>query len=115
MSSLKTLAQKAKFRLRAISQDDVNEEKVQKEVCLSARVQYAIIASKKKVEDDPIYNKVRKILSRDEDTLSPLAELIEDEGFCNLPSSQQEKLLFNLSKRYTQIKDHVASQLKEAM
>ena len=107
MSSLKTLAQKAKYRLRMVSNEEKDEDKTYQEACLSAKVQYAIIASQKKVEDDPIYNKVKSILTKDIDTTSPLSKLIDNTHFSSLDASKQERYLFGISKRYNQIKDHL--------
>ena len=105
MSSLKSLAQKAKYRLRAISNEN-NEDKTYEEACLSARVQYAIISSQKKVEDDPLYNKVKKILAKDMDTICPLSSLIEPGALDGLDQNKVDKYMFNLSKRYARIKEH---------
>lgn len=107
MSSLKTLAQKAKYRLRMVSNEEKSEDNTYQEACLSAKVQYAIIASQKKVEDDPIYNKVKNILTKDIDTTSPLSKLIDNSHFNSLDSSKQERYLFSISKRYNEIKDHL--------
>ena len=107
MSTLKTLAQKAKFRLKMVSTDEANEEKEYQEACLNAKQQYAIIISQKRVEDDPLYNKVKKILTKDLDTMSPLSELIEKKDFNNLDNYKKEKYLFDISKRYNQIKDNL--------
>ena len=107
MSSLKTLAQKAKFRLKMVSTDEVHEEKNYQEACLNAKQQYAIIISQKRVEDDPLYNKVKKILNKDLDTMSPLSELIEKRTFSNMDDHKKERYLFDISKRYNQIKDNI--------
>ncbi len=114
MSALKSLAQKAKYRLRMVSNDEV-ENKSYVEACLSARVQYAIIATQKKVEDDPLYGKVKKLLSKDLDTTSPLKELIDEKNFDSLDEQKREKYLFALSKRYNKIKEHLDPEFKSAI
>lgn len=106
-NSLRALAQKAKYRLRAIS---TNEENVTK-ACLSAKMQYAIIASQKKIEDDPLYNKVKKLLEKDPDTTSPLSQLIEHNIYDKLSERDQEKYMFKLSKRYIEIREHIIKEL----
>lgn len=111
MNILKSLAQKAKNRLRAIS----NEDEPQKEVCLSARVQYALIVSKKRIEDDPLYNKVKKLMMKNIDNPTPLHDLIDEREFNKLDQVGKEKYIFNLSKRYREIKSHIESSFKEAI
>ena len=95
MSSLRALAQKAKNRLKAISNDNITNEtqkpKTYSEACLSARLQYAIISSQKKVQDDPLYNKVKRMLIKNVDVTNPLSQIIEHDIFDNLTDSQKEK------------------------
>ena len=118
MSSLKSLAQKAKYRLKAISDQNtaIEEEKKSKsyeEACLSARIQYAIISSQKKIEDDPLYNKVKKILIKDIDTINPLSQIIEHDIYDNLNQVNKEKYMIKLSRRYASIKKQVLKELQE--
>jgi len=117
MSSLKTLAQKAKNRLKAISHDNLNETdskpKTYNEACLSARLQYAIISSQKRVQDDPLYNKIKKMLTKNVDVKNPLSQIIEHDVYDNLTESQKEKYMFKLSKRYIDIKKQVLKDLEE--
>lgn len=110
-NSLRELAQKAKNRLR--SMQDTNstiyhgEHKEYGEACLSARLQYAIIASQKKIEDDPLYAKVKKMLIKDIDVMNPLAQLIDHKIYDNLDEIQKEKYIYKLSKRYVQLREHI--------
>ena len=116
MSSLKTLAQKAKNRLKAISNETVEEvskPKTYSEACLSARLQYAIISSKKKVQDDPLYSKVKRMLIKNIDVKNPLSQIIEHEIYDSLSECQKEKYMFKLSKRYIDIKNQVIKELRE--
>ena len=118
MSSLKTLAQKAKNRLKAISNDgntceEASKPKTYSEACLSARLQYAIISSQKRVQDDPLYNKVKRMLTKNIDVTNPLAQIIEHEIYDSLSDSQKERYMFKLSKRYIDIKKQVIKDLKE--
>lgn len=108
-SSLRALAQKAKYRLRAIS---TNEDNNISEACLSAKMQYAIIVSQKRIEDDPLYNKVKKLLEKDPDTTCPLSQLIEHNVYDDLSERDKEKYMYKLSKRYIQIREHI---IKESM
>lgn len=117
MSSLRLLAQKAKNRLKAISNDSVTEEthkpKTYSEACLSARLQYAIISSQKKVQDDPLYSKVKRMLTKNIDVTNPLSQIIEHDVYDNLTAPQKEKYMFKLSKRYIDIKNQVLKDLEE--
>lgn len=117
MSSLKQLALKAKSRLKAISQDneqniEIENIKTYEEACLSARLQYAIIANQKRIEDDPLYPKVKKLLSKDIDIQNPLSLLIEHDIYDNLDQSRKEKYMYKLSKRYRAIKEKVLKELE---
>lgn len=120
MSSLRALAQKAKYRLRAISNDsqttDQKQEKTKtySEACLSARIQYAIIANQKRVQDDPLYNKIKRMLIKDIDISNPLSQIIEHDIFDKLNDSQKEKYMYKLSKRYIDIKEHILKELSES-
>lgn len=113
MSTLKELAQRAKNRLKLLSTDDKEKPKTYSEACLSARIQYAIISSQRKVEDDALYGKVKKMLLKDMDVTNPLSQIIEHEIYDNLSSAQKEKYMYNLSKRYKAIKERVLQELKE--
>ena len=112
-TSLRALAQKAKFRLRSLSTEGAKqeEEKSFSEACLSARIQYAIIAHEKRIEDDPLYAKVKKILQKDVDTQSPLSQLIEHNVFDKLSDREKEKYMYKLSKRYIEIREHILKEM----
>lgn len=109
MSTLRTLAQRAKDRLRSLSGE--NDSRPQAEACLSARVQYAIIAHEKKVEDDPLYNKVKKILAKDPDATNALGQLVDQSLYKKMTPIEQEKYICRLSKRYVEIREHVLKDL----
>ena len=116
-NSIRTLAQRAKYRLKAISEEEnKNQEenqphKVYGEACLSARVQYALIANQKKIEDDPLYNKIKKLLIKNADAINPLAQIVERNIYDKLDSKQKEKYIYKLSKRYVEIREHILKEL----
>lgn len=115
-NTIKDLAQRAKNRLRAIStnqpeKQERREHQTYNSACLSAKMQYAIISSKKQITDDPLYQKIKKILSRDIDTTNPLSQIVEHEIYDNLSSVGKEKYMFKLSKRYATIKEYVLDEL----
>ena len=81
------------------------------EACLCAKVQYAIIASSKKIQDDPLFGKVKRLLEKDPDTISPLSQLIEHDIYDKLDPCQKEKYMIKLSKRYVEIREYVIKEL----
>ena len=103
-NTLRDLAQRAKNRLRAISCSNTKEEKREhgnyNQACLSAKIQYAIISSQKKITDDPLY-------AKDLDTMNPLSQIIEHDIYDGLSNAGKEKYMFKLSKRYATIKEHI--------
>lgn len=117
-NSIRTLAQKAKYRLKAISeeenknQEENNSTKSYGEACLAARVQYALIANQKRIEDDPLYNKIKKLLIKNADTINPLAQIVERNIYDKLDAKQKEKYIYKLSKRYVEIREHVLKELE---
>lgn len=112
-SALKALAQKAKDRLRAISGANVEEkeEKKTSSACLSAKVQYALIMGQNKITNDPLYNKVKKLLNKEDDILNPLSYLIDYTVYNKLSTTEKEKYIYKLSKRYTEIKAYILKEL----
>ena len=103
-SALKLLAQKAKKRLSTAGQNlEVVPEK-NKSMYLS-QAKYAIVASKQKIEEDPLFDKVRKLMER-EDVMNPLAELTDQATFKNLNALDKEKYILDISKRYNDIKSY---------
>lgn len=114
MSSIKELALKAKNRLKMLSTEENEKPKTYSEACLSARIQYAIISSQKRIEDDVLYNKVKKILLKDIDTTNPLSQIIEHDIYDNLTDAQKEKYMYQLSKRYVAIKNKVIEEIKDS-
>ncbi|MBQ7452924.1 MAG: hypothetical protein IJS68_01505 [Clostridia bacterium] len=74
-SEFKILVQKAKNRLKTISQNYNEQEKTTKSAGLSLH-QYALIATNIKIEDDPLYKKVEKCLRKTQTLLPQLANLL---------------------------------------
>lgn len=99
-TNLKLLAQKAKNRLKTVGETLEKEDKV---MALSSQ-RYAIIATRVKIEDDPLFNKVNRILTKNPDCYNPLGELIDHSVFDSLSPSAQQKYILNLSERFNKIK-----------
>lgn len=103
-SPLKMLAQKAKNRLRNVSQTiKTNDDGKITRAGLTTH-EYALIATRVKIEDDPLYPKVTKLLSREPDTPRPIGELIDHEVYDNLPDAEKQRYILNLSSRFLAIK-----------
>lgn len=113
MATLRDLAQRARNRLRAIS-NNIEENKPYSEACLSACTQYAIIANNKKIEDDPLYNKIKRLIykEKEENIFNPLAHLIEHNIYDNLTDVQKEKYMYKLSKRYQTVREYILRDLE---
>ena len=102
-NSLKQLAQKAKKRLSTAGQT-INQK--QKAAYLS-QTTYAIVASHQDLQEDPLYDKVKKLLQK-EDIFNPIAELTDYKIFNNLSSVEKEKYVIDISNRYKNIKEYLS-------
>lgn len=117
LNSIRDLAAKAKNRLKAISSQnnynspEINVSKSYNESYLSARLQYAIVANNNKIEGDPIFAKVKKQLEKGEESLNPIASLIDYKIYNQLSQTEKEKYIVKLSKRYTMIKNYIIKDL----
>ena len=105
-SALKLLAQKAKKRLSTAGQ--ITEKSTKTSFAYLSQGNYAIVASKQKLQDDPIFEKVKKLLDKDDST-SPLADLTDKEYFKTLNDLEKERYMIDLSKRYNKIRDYFLS------
>lgn len=104
-SALKLLAQKAKKRLSTAGQNYSNVLNDKTTLAYLSPSSYAIVASKQRIEEDPLYDKVVKLMER-EDVLNPLAELTDYKIFNSLTPADKEKYIIDISKRYNKIKDY---------
>ena len=104
-SALKLLAQKAKKRLSTAGQNLVNTENEKSTISYLSQASYAIVASKQKIEEDPLFEKVKKLMEKG-DVFNPLAELTDYEVFNSLSDLDKEKYIIDISKRYNEIKSY---------
>ena len=105
-STLKMLAQKAKKRLSSAGQSLQNENTHEKSTfAYLSQGTYAIVANKQKIEEDPLFEKVKKLLDK-KDVYNPLAELTDYSIFNNLSQPEKEKYIIDISKRYNEIKNY---------
>lgn len=103
-SALKLLAQKAKKRLSTAGQ--IEEKPTTKTTfAYLSQGKYAIVASKQKIEEDPLYDKVKKLIEK-EDILNPLAELTDKDLFNKLNDLEKERYMIDISKRYNKLKEY---------
>lgn len=103
-NTLKILAQKAKKRLSSAGQKITKDEKISK--AYLSQQDYAIVASRQNIEEDPLFEKVKKVLQKG-DVFNPLAELTDQVVFNSLSSAEKERYIIDISKRYNRIKDYV--------
>lgn len=100
-NSLKLLAQKAKKRLSTAGQT-ISQKQTTAYLSQST---YAIVANLQDIKEDPLYEKVKKLLER-EDVFNPIAELTDHKIFNNLSQVEKERYVIDISKRYNELKQH---------
>lgn len=104
---LKQLAQKAKKRLSIAGLRLTQEEKsnaCQTTTYLSSS-KYAIVVQMQELKEDPLYEKVKKLITCDEG-LNPIAELTDHKIYDKLESAEKERYVINLSKHYLELKEY---------
>ena len=104
-SALKLLAQKAKKRLSTAGQNIGDKSNSKTTFAYLSQGNYAIVAKKQNIEEDPLYEKVKKLMEKS-DVLNPLAELTEKDVFEKLDTLEKERYMIDLSKRYNKLKDY---------
>ena len=82
-TSLKQLAKRARNRLKTAAEYSASQETT---AYLSASSSYMVVANIRKIEDDPLYNKIKRILEKSATELvtNPLAQLIDNKFYKNL-------------------------------
>lgn len=108
-SALKLLAQKAKKRLTSAGQSLAEQQSLDKtSFAYLASGSYAIVASRQSLKDDPLFEKVKKIVNSGE-IQNPLAILTDKSVFDSLDGADKERYIIDISKRYNKIKDYLLS------
>ena len=100
-NTLKLLAQKAKKRLSSAGQS-ISQKQTTAYLSQST---YAIVANIQDIKEDPLYDKVKKLLERD-DVLNPIAELTDRKIFDTLSQIEKERYVIDISKRYNELKEY---------
>ena len=108
-STLKILAQKAKKRLSSAGQNYENGTGEKHTLAYLSPTKYAIVLSRQKIEEDPLFEKVKKLLDKG-DIYNPLGELTDKNLFNSLSNLEKEKYIMDISKRYNEIKDYFLRQ-----
>lgn len=102
-SALRMLAQKAKKRLSTAGQSFEVEKTT---ISYLSDGGYAIVANNQKIKEDPLFDKVKKLLER-ENVMNPLAELTDTKLFSKLSAVEKEKYIMDISKRFNEIKEYL--------
>ncbi len=107
-SVLKMLAQKAKKRLSTAGQNFKENTKAKTTFAYLSQGDYMLVASNQKIKEDPLFEKVKKLLS-DENAYNPLSKLVEKDVFSKLSEEEKERYMLDISKRYNEIKNYCLS------
>lgn len=100
-NTLKQLAQKAKKRLSTVGQTISQKQTT----AYLSQTTYALVANLQDIKDDPLYEKVKKLISRD-DLFNPIAELTDYKIFDKLSQPEKERYVIDISKRYNELKEY---------
>ncbi len=106
-NTLKLLAQKAKKRLSTAGQTISQKQTT----AYLSQGTYAIVANLQDIKEDPLYDKVKKLLERD-DVFNPIAELTDHKIFDTLSQVEKERYVIDISKRYNELKEHFSKNEK---
>ena len=101
-NTLKLLAQKAKKRLSTAGQTISQKQST----AYLSQSSYAIVASLQDIKEDPLFDKVKKLLER-EDIFNPIAELTDHKIFDKLSQIEKERYVIDISKRYNELKNYL--------
>lgn len=106
-NSLKRLAKEARERLKTAGEYNSSP----KSANLSGTNSYIVVANIRKIEDDPIFPKVKKILEKEKQdiVINPISLVIDKKEFAQLDKAQKERYMLKLSKRFNAIKEYIIS------
>jgi|GEM_PF-6108704 len=108
-SNLKLLAQRAKNRLKSVGAtiEEAKSNGGVKSMALSNH-EYAIIATRVKIEDDPLFAKANRLITKNPDAFNILGELIERNEYNALTPIGKQKYILNLASRFNKIRAKLA-------
>lgn len=106
-TSLKQLAKRARSRLKTAGEYSTAENTTT--AYLSAPSSYIMVANIRKIEDDPLFNKVKRLLEKSatELVINPLSHLIDSKVFKKLSDEDRERYMLKLTKRFNTIRDYI--------
>lgn len=108
MSNLKSLAQKAKNRLKSVGLNATCDEIVAGEdVIKKCAVSYMLASTNKAIEEDKLYPKIKAMMEKDIDNPFPLRELIDKKLYSSLSATDKEKYILDLSRKYNTIREKI--------
>ena len=107
MNTLKSLAQKAKNRLKSVGLNvsSTSTATLAESVIKKCAVSYKQATFEKELEDDKLFPKVKNMLENNPDTPYPLRELIDQKTYDKLSSIDKEKYILGLAKRYQMLRE----------
>lgn len=112
MNTLKSLAQKAKNRLKSagLNVSTITNSIQSEEIIKKCAVSYKTHSYQKELEDDKLYPKIKALLEKDIDNPFPLRELVDNKIYKDLPVCEKEKYILQLSKRYLLLREKFLSE-----
>lgn len=97
MSSIRQLAQLAKYRLRGEEKFNKNVKKISSSL------------------DEALYNKVKELLAEEEEVINPIARLMDNKHYNSLNEEQKERYFFELVDKYKLYREKIEEEsLKRA-
>ncbi len=57
------------------------------------------------VEDEILYEKVKRMLEKDEDIANPIGQLIDNEQYSNMDAMAKQRYILYLSKKYREMRE----------
>lgn len=108
-TTLKQLAKRARNRLKTAG--EYTNSTSDKTAYLTASTSYMVVASIRKMEDDPLFYKVKKLLEKSESevVLNPISQIMDNKYFASLNANEKERYILKLTKKYNSIKDYIVS------
>lgn len=100
--ALKRLARQAKNRLS--NRNYFNGKGEYKVVNDNYFADYKLVLLSAK-DDEKLYNKVREMLSENEDAINPIGKLVDKTKFSSLSEMDKERYIFNLADKYKSMRE----------
>jgi len=104
--TLKLLAKRARERLKTAGEIT---QKTTTTAYLSAETSYMTVASMKRIEDDPLFLKVKRIMEKEKDEIiiNPISHVLDKKFMMTLSSCDREKYVLKTTKKFNEIKSYI--------